>query len=163
MNELAYKLHAPNYTVLRHGAIQSLCQHRICPSLHLEHSKNKEFRAHWPETWPQTRMCVREIVNDRFACGTTESHFRIRVKLPKRHRSINELLCFLRFLWLDFFLAAGRLLARGGCVQAESRAHALLPRTLLSLACFNLRPDIGQRLAPELAHLDVKKCRHDRD
>src|SRR5690349_3562635 len=41
LNELANKLHAPNYTVLRHGAIQSLCQHKFCPSLRLKCLKNK--------------------------------------------------------------------------------------------------------------------------
>ena len=48
-------------------------------------------------------------------------------------------------------------------MQAEAGAHALLPGALFSLAFFNLRPDAGQRLASELAHLDVKQCRDDRD
>ena len=60
-------------------------------------------------------------------------------------------------------LSASRALARGGGVQAEAGAHALLPGALFSLAFFNLRPDTGQRLASELAHLDVKQCRNDRD
>ena len=60
-------------------------------------------------------------------------------------------------------LSAGGPLARGGGVQAEAGAHALLPGALLSFAFFNLRPDARQRLASELAHLDVKKCRDNRD
>ena len=60
-------------------------------------------------------------------------------------------------------LSAGGPLAGGGGVQAEAGAHALLPGALLSLAFFDLRPDAGQRLTSELAHLDVKKCRYDRD
>ena len=48
-------------------------------------------------------------------------------------------------------------------MQAEAGAHALLPGALFSFAFFNLRPGAGQRLASELAHLDVKKSRDNRD
>ena len=48
-------------------------------------------------------------------------------------------------------------------MQAEAGAHALLPGALLALAFFDLRPDAGQRFASELAHLDVKQGRHNRD
>src|SRR6185437_6703953 len=46
--------------------------------------------------WSQTRMCVREIVNERFACGTLESHFRKRRHLsvdnrrPLRHNALGN-------------------------------------------------------------------------
>jgi len=48
-------------------------------------------------------------------------------------------------------------------VQAEAGAHALLPDALFSFAFFDLRPDGGQRLTSELAHLHVKQSRDDRD
>ena len=60
-------------------------------------------------------------------------------------------------------LSAGGPLARGGGVEAEAGAHALLPGALFALAFFDLCPDAGQRLAAELAHLDVKQCRNDGD
>jgi len=43
LNELANKLHAQLYTVLRVGAIQSPCQQRNGPSLDLNCLKNKGF------------------------------------------------------------------------------------------------------------------------
>jgi hypothetical protein len=42
-------------------------------------------------------------------------------------------------------LSAGRsCLARGGGVQAEACAHALLPRALFSFAFFNLRQTLAE-------------------
>jgi len=54
---------------------------------------------------------------------------------PKKQN--NSLCASCAFLWLS----AGGALARGGCVQAEAGAHALLPGALFTLAFFNLRPD----------------------
>ena len=104
----------------------------------------------------QTRMRVREIVNNRFACGTFESHFRNRFH-KEAQKSQVILRCSLCFLWLS----AGGPLAGGGGVQAQAGAHALLPGALFSLAFFDLRPDAGEGFTSELTHLHVEQCRHD--
>ena len=54
-----------------------------------------------------------------------------------------------------------RLLAGGG-VQAEARAHALLPGALFFAALFDLSERGGQGFTAKLAHLDVQERRNDR-
>src|SRR5215213_4300233 len=111
-------------------------------------------------------MWVRKNVNDRFASGTYESHFRKSKLTTRRHketqRSDVHLVPFAaKKSWA--LRAAGGLLAGRRSMEAEARAHAFLPRALLSFTFFNLRPNAGQRFASELTHLDVQQRRHDRD
>jgi hypothetical protein len=61
------------------------------------------------------------------------------------------------FRWRDSFLRlTRRVLSADWGMQAQARAHALLPGALFSLSFFNLGPDTGEGFASELTHLDVE-------
>ena len=85
-----------------------------------------------------------------FSLNVVQDFFRLVQHL--RSAAVNSLLRLTR-----------RVLSADWGVQAQARAHALLPGALLALTFFNFGPDTGEGFASELAHLDVKQCRNDRN
>src|SRR5215204_4716321 len=60
------------------------------------------------------------------------------------------------------FLTTGRGLLTDRRVQAQTRAHALLPRTLFFFTLFNLSQHRAWRFSTKLTHLQVQQRGHDR-
>ena len=143
-NELVNFTH--NYTVLRLGSFQSPCHQRSERRFGGKISENKGVLPVFENGADE---------DSGVSPKTPHSRFRLRdFPVPLLRKNLRNLVQRVLVIgWsLPRFLAGRNLLAGGG-VEAQSRAHTLLPRTLLLFSFFDLHEGRAEWFTTELTHL----------